>query len=59
MNDWRAVAAKLCVGRSTVFALWQSGELGSVRIGKRRLSTDGQVAEYIARLESVSGGDAA
>lgn len=51
MNDWKAVAAKLSVGRSTVFALWNSNQLASVRIGKRRLSTDKQIAEYIARLE--------
>lgn len=54
MNDWRAVAAKLSVGRSTVFALWASGELGSVRIGKLRRSTDKQLAEYISRLEGAA-----
>lgn len=51
MNDWRAVAQRLSVGRSTVFALWASGELGSVRIGKLRRSTDKQVADYIRKLE--------
>lgn len=55
MNDWKSTAAKLGgVGRSTVFALWASGELGSVKIGRRRFSTDRQIAEYIARLESVA-----
>lgn len=54
MNDWRAVAEKLCVGRSTVFALWQSGELSSVRIGKLRRSTDKQLADYIAKLEGAA-----
>lgn len=61
MNDWKAVATKLSVGRTTVFALWNSGQLASVRIASRRFSTDRQLAEYIARLEqSPSGaGDAA
>lgn len=59
MNDWKAVAAKLSVGRSTVFGLWSSGELGSVRIGKLRRSTDRQIEDYIQRLERQTGGDAA
>ena len=54
MNDWRAVSARLSVSRSTVFALWQSKELASVRIGKRRFSTDRQIAEFIAKLEGVA-----
>lgn len=54
MNDWKAVAAKLSVGRSTVFALWQSKELASVRIGKRRFSTDRQLADFVARLEGAA-----
>lgn len=53
MNDHKAVGLKLGgISRTTVFALWHSGELGSVKIGKRRFSTDGQIADYIARLES-------
>lgn len=54
MNDWRAVAAKLSVGRSTVFALWKSGELGSVTIKSRRLSTDRQIEAYISKLEGAA-----
>lgn len=57
MNDWEATASKLGgVGRSTVFGLWASGELGSVTIGRRRFSTDAQVADYIGRLESRASG---
>lgn len=54
VNDWKAVATKLSVGRSTVFGLWQSGELASCRIGRRRFSTDKQIAEYISRLEGAA-----
>lgn len=59
MNDWKATGARLGgVSRSTVFALWLSGELGSVKVGKRRFSTDRQIEQYIERLEAI-GGDAA
>jgi hypothetical protein len=58
MNDWKRTGEKLGgVGRSKVFELWGSGELGSVTIGSRRFSTDGQIAEFIQQLET--GGDAA
>lgn len=52
MNDHADVSARLKVSRSTVFALWKSGQLGSVKIGKRRFSTDRQITEYVARLEA-------
>jgi len=55
MNDWHATGLKLGgVGRSTVFSLWSSGALGSVKIGARRFSTDKQIAEYISKLESAA-----
>lgn len=59
MNDWKATAAKLGgISRDLVFKLWRRGELGSVKIGKLRFSTDRQIHDYIARLEQC-GGDAA
>ncbi|APE17758.1 hypothetical protein BOH72_23345 [Mycobacterium sp. WY10] len=55
VNDWRATGSKLGgISRSTVFGLWASGELPSVKIGKRRFSTDKQLADYIARLEGAA-----
>lgn len=55
MNDWEAVGERLGgISRSTVFGLWASGELASVKIGKRRFSTDKQIADYIARLEGAA-----
>jgi hypothetical protein len=55
MNDWTATSAKLGdISRSTVFALWASGELASVKIGKLRFSTDKQIAEYVQRLEGAA-----
>lgn len=53
MHDWKGVSTRLGgVSRSTVFALWKSGHLASVTIGKRRFSTDRQLDEYIERLEA-------
>lgn len=60
MHDWKGISPKLGgVGRSTIFALWASGQLGSVKVGKRRFSTDRQLAAYIERLEAESAGGAA
>ncbi len=53
MHDWKAVSGKLGgLSRTTVFALWQSGEMPSVKIGKRRFSTDKQIRDYIEKLEA-------
>jgi hypothetical protein len=53
VNDWNATGQKLGgLCRSFVFSLWASGDLASVKIGRRRFSTDRQIAEYLARLES-------
>ncbi len=57
-NDHREVGARLGIGRSAVFSLWASGELGSVTIGRRRFSTDRQLDEYLSRLEQAAGGAA-
>jgi hypothetical protein len=55
MNNWEAVGLKLGgVSRSLVFQLWHSGELASVKVGKRRFSTDKQIADYISRLEGAA-----
>jgi hypothetical protein len=58
MNDWRDLSAELHVSRSTIFGLWQSGDLASVKIGKRRFSTDRQLADFVERLEAQAGGAA-
>ncbi|MCV7074168.1 hypothetical protein MJO55_25745 [Mycolicibacterium rufum] len=53
-NDHSETGARLGVSRSVVFALWASGELGSVKIGRRRFSTDRQIDAYLSRLEQAS-----
>jgi hypothetical protein len=60
-NDCTRTGAILGVGRSKVFELWATGQLGSVTIGRRRFSTDNQIAAFISRLELASatgGGEA-
>lgn len=55
VNDYKATGGKLGgVGRTVVFRLWKTGELGSVKIGGRRFSTDRQIEDYIKRLEEES-----
>ena len=55
MNDWEATASKLGgISRSLVFQLWRTGDLASVKVGKRRFSTDKQISEYISRLEGAA-----
>ena len=52
LNSWEPTGRKLGIRRSKVFELWESGQLGSVRVGSKRFSTDRQIAEYIERLEN-------
>jgi len=49
-----AVMAQLGVGRSTVFELFSSRQLRSVKIGRRRLVPQSAVDEFIARLLEAS-----
>jgi hypothetical protein len=57
-NDCTATGAKLGIGRSKVFELWKSGALKSVTIGRRRFSTDNQIAEFLNGLEQRADGAA-
>jgi excisionase family DNA binding protein len=45
-------AAKLDVGRTTVYTLMASGELKSVKIGRSRRITADALREYVVRLEA-------
>ena len=48
--DMKEVATELHVGRSTAFGLVASGELRSVRIGRRRLGPAEALDHFIAQL---------
>ena len=46
---------RLGVGRSKVFQLVASGELRSVRVGRRRLIPEAAIVDFIARLDEQAG----
>jgi excisionase family DNA binding protein len=48
LNEIEDVMARLKVGRSTVFGIVASGELRSVKIGRRRLIPESALLDYIA-----------
>jgi excisionase family DNA binding protein len=52
--DMKEVAATLSVGRSTVFDLVGSGELPSVRIGRRRLVHEDALRDFIEALAQTA-----
>jgi excisionase family DNA binding protein len=58
LNSIEATMARLGIGRSTVFAAIGSGQLRSVKVGRRRLVPESAIAEFIQHLETT-GGDAA
>lgn len=53
LHDEKATRLRLGgLGRSKLWELISSGELRSVKIGKRRLVPEQAICEYIARLEA-------
>jgi excisionase family DNA binding protein len=59
LNSIEATMARLGVGRSTVFAGIGSGQLRSVKVGRRRLVPESAITQFIQNLETAGGGDAA
>jgi excisionase family DNA binding protein len=49
-----AVMERLSVGRSMVFELVASGELRSVKVGRRRLVSEAAICEYIERIDQAT-----
>ena len=49
---WPDAGKSLGVGRTTVWSLVRSGQLPSVRIGRRRLVPVTAIAEYAKRLQA-------
>lgn len=46
-----AVVERLGVGRTTVFSLIESGELRSVKVGRRRLVSEAALIEFITKVD--------
>jgi excisionase family DNA binding protein len=57
LNSIESVMARLNLGRSMVYAKLGSGELRSVKVGRRRLVPESALIDFINQLEA--GGDAA
>jgi excisionase family DNA binding protein len=57
LNNVEQVQARLGVGRSTVFDLIASGQLRSVKVGRRRLVPEQAIRDFIARLDEDAGDD--
>jgi excisionase family DNA binding protein len=57
LHDVESVMERLNVGRSTVFAKITSGELRSVKVGRRRLVSESALVEFIEHLDT--GGNTA
>jgi excisionase family DNA binding protein len=52
-----SVMDQLGVGRSTVFALLASGQLRSLKVGRRRLVPESAIVQFIDSLQFTGGGN--
>ena len=50
-----ALMKRLSVGRNTVFNLMASGQLRSIKIGRRRVVSENAVRDFIARIDDQAG----
>lgn len=50
--DLTTAAERLGVGRSTIYGLLNSGDLASVKIGRRRLIADAELRRFADELTS-------
>jgi excisionase family DNA binding protein len=55
LNGVETVMGRLGLGRSKTFGIIASGELRSVKIGRRRLVSEAALVEYIERLDAGGG----
>jgi excisionase family DNA binding protein len=53
LNDYGATATRLAVSRTTVERLVRRGDLRAVRIGRRVLVSDVEIARFIAEREQT------
>lgn len=55
LNDLPEARIKLGkIGRSSIYRLMDTGELRSVKIGRRRFIPDSAIADYVARLKATA-----
>ena len=56
-HDVESVMERLKLGRSKTFEFFASGELRSVKIGRRRLVSEAALVEFIEKLDAAGGTD--
>lgn len=54
LHNIDAVMNRLSIRRSAVFSLIGSGELRSIKLGKRRLVSESALREFIERIDSTA-----
>ena len=59
LHPVESVMARLSVGRSKVFELFDTGELRSVKVGRRRLVSELAIRQFIERLDNPGDPSAA
>lgn len=52
LHDIESVMERVNLGRSTVFSLLASGQLRSVKVGRRRLIPESAIVDFINGLEA-------
>ena len=52
LHNIESVMERLSIRRSAVFSLIGSGELRSIKLGKRRLVSESALREFIERLDA-------
>jgi excisionase family DNA binding protein len=55
LHDIPALMERLNLGRSTVFELIRTGQLRSIKMGRRRLVSESALVECIAQLDQQGG----
>ena len=51
LHPVESVMQRLSLGRSSVYELLSSGELRSIKVGRRRLVSESALAEYINSID--------
>jgi excisionase family DNA binding protein len=54
LNSVQQVCARTGLGRSSIYELMQSGQLTSVRVGRRRLVPESALADFLDRLTKAA-----
>jgi excisionase family DNA binding protein len=55
MNEIPAVCERTGIGRSKLYQLMASGDLESVRVGRRRLIPEAALIQFVERLRAEQG----